>query len=291
MSRASTLLAMSVAAALAAATFSAPASAQSGSRLSLAERVQRLEQQAQSGGQGGQSNLELLNRIQELQTEIQALRGLIEQQAFEIEGLKRRQREQYIDLDTRIGRIEGRAPGLGDAPRADAEPLPAGQLMMEEPEVRTEVDAGIRSEPLSDRTDTAPQVIADPADERRAYDQAFQALKDGRYAESARRFQSFMEQFPDGQFADNAQYWLGESYYVTQNYRVALDTFRQLLERFPQSAKTPDALLKIGYCHYELREWAEAEAVLNQVIERFPDTTVARLAQGRLRALRLETRQ
>ncbi|HRQ63294.1 MAG TPA: tol-pal system protein YbgF [Xanthomonadaceae bacterium] len=281
---------MSVAAALAAATFSAPVDAQSGSRLSLAERVQRLEQQAQ-GGHGAQSNLELLNRIQELQTEIQALRGLIEQQAFEIEGLKRRQREQYIDLDTRIGRIEGRAPEVsGEAPM-DVEPRLPGQLTMEAPEIRPDIDADIRSEPLTAPDQAPAQIMADPADERRAYDQAFQALKDGRYAESARRFQGFLEQFPDGQFADNAQYWLGESYYVTQNYRVALDTFRQLIDRFPRSAKVSDALLKIGYCHYELREWEDAERVLNQVVERYPDTTVARLAQGRLRALRLETRQ
>jgi tol-pal system protein YbgF len=289
MNRVSTLVAMSVAAALAAATFSAPADAQSGSRLSLAERVQRLEQQAQ--GAQGQSNLELLNRIQELQTEIQALRGLIEQQAFEIEGLKRRQREQYIDLDTRIGRIEGRPPGAAGGAGLAPEPLAPGQLVIEEPDLRPPLEPELATSPIAPGVDRPPQLVADPADERRAYDEAFQALKDGRYAEAARRFQAFQERFPDGQFADNAQYWLGESYYVTQNYRVALEAFRQLIERFPNSAKVPDALLKIGYCHYELREWEEAERVLNQVVQRYPDTTVARLAQGRLRALRLETRQ
>jgi tol-pal system protein YbgF len=292
MIRVSTLVAMAVAGAGAAgpaATLSAPADAQSGSRLSLAERVQRLEQQAQ-GGQG-QSNLELLNRIQELQTELQSLRGLLEQQAFEIEGLKRRQREQYIDLDTRIGRFEGRAPGAAGEPGAAPEPLAPGQLVIEEPDQRPPLASEPATGPISASPDRPPQPVADPADERRAYDEAFQALKDGRYAEAARRFQAFQERFPDGQFADNAQYWLGESYYVTQNYRVALETFRQLIERFPNSAKVPDALLKIGYCHYELREWEEAERVLNQVVQRYPDTTVARLAQGRLRALRLETRQ
>jgi TolA-binding protein len=83
-------------------------------------------------------------------------------------------------------------------------------------------------------------------------------------------------------------YWLGESYYVTQNYRPALETFSDLMKRFPQSSKAPDSLLKIGYAHYELHEWPQAERALNDVIGRYPDTTVARLAQGRLRALRLE---
>ena len=118
--------------------------------------------------------------------------------------------------------------------------------------------------------------------------EALGALLDGRYAESARRFAAFLQQYPDGDYADNATYWLGESYYVTQNYQVALETFQDLLARFPDSSKAPDALLKVGYSHYELKDWPQAESVLGQVVGRYPDTTAARLAQGRLRALRLE---
>jgi TolA-binding protein len=77
---------------------------------------------------------------------------------------------------------------------------------------------------------------------------------------------------------------------VTQNYQIALEAFQRLLSRFPSSNKAPDALLKVGYCHYELRQWPQAESTLNQVVQQYPDTTVARLAQGRLRALRLENR-
>ena len=87
------------AAALVAAA-SSSAFAQSG-RLSLADRVARLEQQAQ----GGQSTVELLNRITELQAEVQTLRGLVEQQTFKIEELEKRNRDQYVDLDGRIARI------------------------------------------------------------------------------------------------------------------------------------------------------------------------------------------
>ena len=72
--------------------------------------------------------------------------------------------------------------------------------------------------------------------------------------------------------------------------KIRIRAAQSLLDRFPQSAKAADALLKLGYCHYELREWNDAEAALNQVVQRYPDTTVARLAQGRLRALRLEGR-
>ena len=274
------------AAALAAVVFAAPAGAQG--RLSLSERVARLEQQAQGQG-SGQSTVELLNRIGELQAEVQELRNLVEQQAYEIENLKKSQRDQYTDLDARLARLES-GMAAAPAPAAPAEPAPPvpptpaqpGQLAPEE----------IQSEPAPaapvEGTASAPAAPADPATEKAAYDEAFAALREGRYAESARRFATFLDRYPNGEYADNATYWLGESYYVTQNYQIALDTFQDLLRRFPDSSKAPDAQLKVGYCHYELKQWSEAETSLNEVVRRYPDTTVARLAQGRLRALRLE---
>ena len=292
---------LGAAAVLAAASSSA--FAQSG-RLSLAERVQRLEQQAQ----GGQSTVELLNRITELQAEVQTLRGLVEQQTFKIEELEKRNRDQYVDLDARLARLESGRAGTGAplmdpaaAPPSGAAPTdlgtdpgaaPAPSGVFEEPELQAPVDAQVQTdpavEPLPGTLDTPP---ADPLDERQLYESAFDSLKEGRYAEAARRFQTFLEQYPEGDYSPNAQYWLGESYYVTQNYQIALEAFQRLLSRFPSSNKAPDALLKVGYCHYELRQWAQAESVLNQVVQQYPDTTVARLAQGRLRALRLENRQ
>jgi tol-pal system protein YbgF len=283
-----------IAAALAAAACCAdPAAAQG--RLSLSERVSRLEAQMQGQG-SGQSTVELLNRINELQAEVQSLRGLVEQQAYEIENMKKRSRDQYVDLDARLNRIEGGGAAPPPGPVADAAtaPTPAvpsepGQLTVAEPEVTATPSAPSEPEPLPEPAAAPAQPTAPPAlDEKAAYDEAFAALRDGRYAESARRFSQFLQQYPNGEFADNALYWLGESYYVTQNYRIALDTFSDLLQRFPQSQKAADALLKVGYCHYELKEWDQAEAALSNVVERYPDTTVARLAQGRLRALRLE---
>lgn len=303
-----------VAAALAAATsFSGSVDAQSG-RLSLAERVARLE--AQTQGQGsGQSTIDLLNRIDDLQSEVQSLRGLVEQQAFQIEELKKRSRDQYVDLDSRLSRLEGNPPSAAGMPADPAAPstamtdVPAapvsaapGQLTMEapiepvaaDPMTGAEIEAAAAAAPaIAAETPVAPSAattttMMPQAGEQAAYDTAFSALREGRYAESARRFSSFLEQYPEGELADNATYWLGESYYVTQNYQIALDTFRSLLSRFPQSPKTQDAMLKVGYCLYELKQWAAAEAALNDVVARYPDTTVSRLAQGRLRALRLE---
>lgn len=305
-----------VAAALVAATsFSGSLLAQSG-RLSLAERVAQLE--AQNQGQGGsQSTVDLLNRIDELQSEVQSLRGLVEKQAFEIEELKKRGRDQYVDLDSRISRLEGNpmagSANAGGDPAAAVAPIspgqiqeiPAapnapGQLTMDAPIEPAAIEPAAPPAPIDASSvpvmpstppaDTSTTTMIPQAGEQASYDTAFAALREGRYAESARRFSAFLQQYPEGDLADNATYWLGESYYVTQNYQIALDTFRSLLAKYPQSAKTQDALLKVGYCLYELKQWNEAETALNEVVVRYPDSTVARLAQGRLRALRLEGR-
>ena len=276
-----------------------------GGRLSLAERVERIEQQQQQQGSGQASGTELVNQLTELRSEIQSLRGLVEQQTFKIDELEKRNRDQYVDLDARITRLQGGAPAQPmmdpDPAAAVAPPAPDGtftDVPPADPASGTVMEPPVLQEPIDAPATTGqaiePGIIqstADPMAERALYESAFDSLKEGRYAEAARRFQGFLEQYPSGEYSPNAQYWLGESYYVTQNYQIALEAFQRLLTNFPDSNKAPDALLKVGYCYYELRDWAKAESVLQQVVQQYPDTTVARLAQGRLRALALENRQ
>jgi tol-pal system protein YbgF len=280
------------AALLAAVVFSLPAQAQ---RLSLAERVAKLEQEAQ-GRNNASANIELVNQINALQSQVQTLQGQIEELRHQLEEAKSRNKDQYIDLDSRLARLEGRG-GSATAAAPAAPATNAGQLQditlgataaaAASPQAGDGASAGVAEQPPADASGLAPP---DAGNEKADYDQAFNALKDGRYAESARRFQAFIDQYPNSDLTPNAFYWLGESYYVTQNYPISLDTFRRLLAQFPNSQKAPDALLKVGYCEYEMKQWDQAESTLNQVVQRYPDTTVARLAQGRLRALKLEGR-
>lgn len=281
------------AALVAAVCVSGSAWAQGSSRLSLAERVALLERQLQGADSGG-SVADLMLRNQELQAEVQMLRGLVEQQAFEIENLQKRQRDQYVDLDSRLQRLEGgmTVPSrpLSAAPAGDT--LAPGQLSIDEPEpaIAPRPDAAPMVSPPPAMETVGGGVVAVSGDERGRYEFAFEALKQGRYVDSASLFADFLRDFPDGEYASNALYWLGESYYVTQNYQIALESFQDLLVRYPSSRKAPDALLKVGYCQYELGDTQRAAATLNEVVQRFPDTPVARLAQGRLRALRLDGR-
>jgi tol-pal system protein YbgF len=230
-------------------------------RASLADRVAALEAR-NAGEQGG---TELVNQIGQLRSEVQELRGQIEQLQQQLEQARQGQRSQYLDLDGRLNRLEGGTAPAPDTAAPSATPAAASNLAATPP--ASNAMAGM--------------------DERGAYSHAFEALKGGDYAESARRFRDFIAAHPGGQYAPNALYWLGESYYVTQNYALAGEQFQALLDRYPTHDKAPGALLKLGLAQYGLKDYAGADATLHQVVQRYPGSDVARTADDRLRAMQI----
>ena len=248
--------------------FAAPVSAQ---RISTGDRLTALEQQLISMRSG---NLDLLNQVGELKTEVQSLRAQIEELQQQLDQQKQSGRTQYLDLDGRLNRLESGAAS------SDALPTPSASI------------PATAAQPPAVQ-DTPPRVYGDTAtltassDERSAYNTAFDALKSGRYSESARMFQAFLDGYPNGAYAPNAMYWLGESYYVTQNYALAQEQFQSLIDRYPTHDKAAGALLKVGLCQYGLRQLDAAEATLGQVVARYPGSEAARTADDRLRAIQL----
>jgi tol-pal system protein YbgF len=114
------------------------------------------------------------------------------------------------------------------------------------------------------------------------YQAAFNLLKDGQYDRAIGAFQKFLAAYPESSLADNAQYWLGEAFYVNKAYPEAQSAFQRVVDKYPQSRKLPDALLKIGYCRYEMKQYESAREVLGQVVARYVDTPEGHLAQQRL---------
>jgi len=90
---------------------------------------------------------------------------------------------------------------------------------------------------------------------------------------------------PASPLAENAQYWLGEAYYVTRSYDDAGTAFRTVLQKYPQSRKAPDAALKLGYTQYELKRYADARKTLQEVAQKYPDSDASRLAAERLKRI------
>lgn len=219
---------------------------------SLEARLAKLERMME-----GKALTDMFLRVQQMEQELQRLRGDLEVQTNEINGLKQRQRDLYVDIDRRLREAETAraASAPTTAPDAGAMPAPGGGT---------------------------------PEQERAAYQQAFDKLKDGRYDEAITLFRGVLANYPNGKLSDNAQYWLGEANYVTRRYREAVDEFSKIVTNYPQSQKVTDALLKLGFSYYELGEWAKARASLEQVVARAPQTSAATLANNRLQKMKAE---
>ena len=241
------------------------------SRLSLADRVSLLEQRAQNKDQAAAAQV---NQMQQMQSQLRDMQGQIEELQHQLQLLQDKSKDQYVDLDSRLGRLEagnqqGTAPAsASSAPAASAVAPAAGSSAAAPAQAATSAD-----KPLS---------AGDRAAMEASYDAAFKTLRGGDYVGASRQFRTFIEKYPDQPLASNALYWLGESYYVTTNYKVALEAFQQLLSRFPQSEKAPDALLKVGYCQYELKQVPAAATTLKAVISKYPGSKAASLAKERL---------
>ncbi|MDP6694256.1 MAG: tol-pal system protein YbgF [Gammaproteobacteria bacterium] len=221
----------------------------------LEARLARLERTVNNND----SQTDMLRKIQQLQEENQALRNEIETLQFDTVRSADRQRQLYLDLDQRLQALEA-----GSAPRVGAAPVPA---------------AG----------DTAPAATGATSDQL-AYQAAFDLLKQGRYEEATAGFKNFLVVYPASNLKDNAQYWLAETHYVSQDYETALEGFQEVVTGYPTSRKIPDAWLKIGYCNYEMQRWNDARQALSVVTSRFPETTAARLARQRLDMMESEGR-
>ena len=260
---------------------------------STKERLDALERKLDS-----RSLLEMLNRIEQLQGDVQQLRGSVELQSHRIEELQRQQREQYLDTDRRLQQLEtGVAGGVAGSdssmPGMQPDPVsppvqPPAQLPVQPPipdVAAPPAPAAKRPEPLA----SPPGAAASSTEAEQAeYDTALAILREGRYAEAAQAFNRFLAANPGSVYADNASYWLGETYYVTRDFDQALSTFQTLVSRYPQSSKVSDSHLKMGYIYYEKQDWKAAREHLELVVSQYPGTTTARLAADRLQRMKKE---
>ena len=148
-------------------------------------------------------------------------------------------------------------------------------------------DLDKRLQALESRATSAP-AAGTTGNEAEAYKQAFDLLKDGKYADAITAFQQFIGAHPDSDLIDNAYYWLGQARYVNKDFAAALGSFKTLADKYPDSPKVPDAWLKIGYCQYELKHYKEAGEALKRVGQMAPDSQSAKLAQQQLVKMQAE---
>jgi tol-pal system protein YbgF len=257
--------------------------------------------------------VQLLNQVEALNADISRLRGQIDMLTNEVANAQKRQRDMYVDLDTRLRRIEqggaakkdgeassqsleervrkleqAGAPGAIPSPVATTLSTPATPAAAPTPVAVTVPSPVTTNQPSATATTLPPASLANPDQTavQRAYDNAYSAYRVGDYQGAIRNFESFIKTYPKHPLAGNAQYWIGEAYFQLRDYRAAIEAQRRLLGSFPESAKVPDALLIIGTSESTMGDNAAAKKTYEELIAKYPATDSAEKAKGRLARLK-----
>ncbi|MDH5183350.1 MAG: tol-pal system protein YbgF [Gammaproteobacteria bacterium] len=216
----------------------------------LESRVQRLERVL-----GGKALVDMQLRLEQLQQEVQQLRGDLEQQNYQIKEIKGHQRDLYADIDRRLLALErGGAGNGGGANGGEQTTEPQGQVPSQE--------------------------------EQAAYQKGIDLLQEFKYGQAAQSFAAYLKAFPKGRYAPIALYWLADAYYSDRKYKQAISQYQRLLKDYPDNSKAVQARLKIGYSQAELKQWKAARQSMEAVIKLHPKSTEASLAQRYLQRLK-----
>ncbi|MFQ6112079.1 MAG: tol-pal system protein YbgF [Nitrospinota bacterium] len=257
----------------------------------------------------GQADLEA--RLEGVRLEVERLRGLSEEGGHLAQRTGRELKSLQKDLESRLKGIEGELntlkarlglvgpgaregkPGPPAAPGARAQAPERRQpaLPSEREKVAAETPSPKPQEPKA--APSKPEVQAKvpgraplpspPLPEELEYQRALNTLLRQRRSALARRmFDKFIEKYPKSELADNAQYWIGESYYVENKYERAILAFAEVQEKYKEGDKVPDAILKQALSFAALGDKEAARDLLRQLITRFPTSQAAQLAKQKL---------
>lgn len=194
---------------------------------------------------------DVYSQIRALQEEVALLRGLLEEQSYELKQLKQLQLDNYMDLDRRL--------------TGDAHPVASSANVEDVPSVAIAPTANSESQ------------LPDSASESDVYKAAYDLLNQKNFDGAVSAFKEHLNRFPNGDFSSNSHYWLGKIAMLKKDYPQAKSWFTELIANFPSAAKVPDAQLDLGKVYFLMGDKVKAKALLSEVAA--GSTDAARLAQ------------
>jgi tol-pal system protein YbgF len=192
------------------------------------------------------AQLELATQLMGLREEISRLRGEIETLNYESAQAKKRLQDLYLDLDSRLSRMES-TPGSSSGGSGRVTEMPDTQA------------------------------------EGQAYENALAQFKAGKYAAAAKSLADFVQTYPESDMTPGAQFWLGNAYYAQKQYREAIDAQLVVTTRWPDSTRAPDAMLTIANCQRDMGNQSASRRTLTNLIEKYPASQAAAQARQRVK--------
>lgn len=265
------------------------------------------------------SMYEILGRLEQMQLELQQLRGIVEEQSHRIKSLDDKQNNIYSDFDHRFKEAKGSDNGgvgvIGDS-------FTHSQTLTDQPDIdvnnQTESFSGQTGQAIDQRKPSSQVVVPSTVDvankvkqakavankdiaddkvvkktvtpnagqssgsQNTVYQAAYEKLRNGHNTEAITQFKQLLTSFPDGEFASKSQYWLGEAYKLTNDLKSAKRAYAKVISHYGRSSRVPDALLKLGFIELEQHNKVSARDYLSQITVKYPDSTAAHLAKKKL---------
>lgn len=218
------------------------------------------------------ANAQMFDIVEMLQYELQQLRGQVEELSYNLERLKKDQKQRYLDLDRRIVSLSTPPQAIDDSQVSDTK-SETGETDL--------TSASLGGAIALDQT-VVIQEAYDPEIEKLAYKAAFGLIRERQYDASIEALLTFLNDFPEGLLVGNVHYWLGEVYMVQGDASLAAQSFEYVIREFPGHRKIPDALYKAGVAYQNVGNNNKANQLLQRVLEEYPDSSAARLAQERV---------
>ncbi len=204
-------------------------------------------------------------RLDSLQTQLQSLKGKIEecryllgQQTKENASLKKRYESK---LEKRLLILEGFFISEGTPS--------SGKIPTEGKSPGEEKGKAKSKKPTS----------------KELYSKAYDDFKKGDIKAARIGFRKYLRLFPNTDYSDNAQYWLGEFFFVEKKYKEAILEFDEVIRKYPKGNKVPPALLKQGLAFYRLGDKTSAKLILQKVVKKYPRSNQAKIARKELKKL------
>ncbi|PJD92504.1 MAG: tol-pal system protein YbgF [Legionella sp.] len=223
---------------------------------------------------------DLINKILNLQKEVQDLRGQLEVQTHELNELKQQQLSFYQDLEARLN-----PTAATSVPKPQALPVVPQERTMPNNDMTIPATTKTPSEPIVTQPVVSPAARLNPADEQISYLAAYDLVKKKNFPQATQAMQQFLTKYPRGGYSANAHYWLGELYLAKKEYGNAITQFDTVIQEFKSSSKYAPSRLKLGYALAGSGRIGEAKEQLLAVVNLYPDTSAARLAHVKLEKL------
>ena len=237
----------------------------------------------------------LLEQNQQLRAELQALRGIVEEQGFELRKLQRDTLNRYTSNDERLTALEGGASASSNlSTQAPLSPSISNSQRDVSSSVSSTDNAVTTRESVDDfigersslnnlqtsnrRGSLQPAVLS----EQQLYQMAYDSVINSDFERSIAEFDQYMSVYPSGRFVTNAHYWKGQAYLYLERYSEAKESYEIILNRYEDSAKLADAMYGLGLAYQGLGNVTQARQLLNEIKRRFPNTGVANLADTKL---------